>query len=177
MVSQTIALFAAGIVFPFYIIFTKEIGANFTQFGIAYALFSITAAATHALIGGWSDTFGRKPFLLVNSWGMASLFLLFPMATTLWHVYALQAALGIFGAMHRTTEKALVADLTPASGRGRSIGVYHGWVSVASALAVIAGGFLIDLFTLSVIFYIASPIMFLSGLVALNIAERRPLAA
>lgn len=173
LISQSIALFGSGIVFPFYVIFTKQIGANFTQFGLAYATFSLSAAATHALIGHWSDTFGRKPFLLLNSWGTAGLLLLFPMVTAIWHVYVLQAVLGVFGAMHRTSEKALVADLTGARGRGREIGVYHGWVSIASALAVVVGGYLIDLFTLSIIFYISSPIMFASGVAAIKISESR----
>jgi MFS family permease len=171
LVSQSIALFGSGIVFPFYVIFTKEVGVNFTEFGLAYALFSLSAAATHAVVGRWSDSFGRKPFLLLNSWGTAVLLLLFPMVTSIHQLYVLQIALGVFGAMHRTSEKALVADLTDAKDRGRIIGAYHGWVSVFSALAVVAGGFLIDLFTLSIIFYLASPIMFVSGLVALRIAE------
>ncbi|HUR25688.1 MAG TPA: MFS transporter, partial [Candidatus Thermoplasmatota archaeon] len=174
LVSQSIALFGTGIVFPFYVVFTRQIGANFTQFGIAYALFSLSAAATHALIGRWSDRFGRRPFLLLNSWGTAGLFLLFPLATTIWHVYILQAVLGVFGAMHRTSEKALLADLTDDGERGRRIGVYHGWVSIFSALAVMVGGYLIDLFTLSIIFYIGSPILFVSGIAAARIAEPSP---
>ncbi len=172
LVSQSVALFGSGIVFPFYIVFTKQIGANFTEFGIAYALFSVSAALTHAWIGRWSDRFGRRRFLLLNSWGTATLLLFFPMATTIWHVYVLQAVLGVFGAMQRTSEKALVADATDGPERGHLIGVYHGWVSIASAFAVILGGYLIDLFTLALIFYIASPILFVSGLLALRIVER-----
>ena len=173
LVSQSMALFGSGIVFPFYVIFTKEVGVNFSEFGIAYALFSLSAAATHWVVGRWSDRLGRKPFLLLNAWGTAFLFLLFPMVTDLWQLYALQVVLGVFGAMHRTSEKALVADLTSEGDRGRVIGRYHGWVSVFSALAVVAGGFLIDLFTLSVIFYLGSPILFLSGVAAVLIAEPR----
>ena len=171
LLSQSVALLGSGIVFPFYVIFTKEVGANFAEFGLAYALFSLSAAATHALVGRWSDAMGRKPFLLLNAWGTAALLLLFPMVTSIWQLYALQVALGVFGAMHRTSEKALVADLTDGRDRGRVIGRYHGWVSVFSALAVVVGGYLIDLLTLSVIFYVASPILFASGLMALKIPE------
>lgn len=171
LISQSIALFGSGIIFPFYVLFTKEIGANFTEFGLAYAVFSLTAAGTHMLVGRWSDRMGRRGFLAVNSIGTAILLLLFPMVTAMWQVYVLQAALGVFGAMQRTTEKALVADLTDGKERGRIIGAYHGWVSVFSALAVVVGGFLIDLFDLSIIFYLASPILLASGLAALRIPE------
>ncbi|HEX9815625.1 MAG TPA: MFS transporter, partial [Candidatus Thermoplasmatota archaeon] len=103
----------------------------------------------------------------------AMILLLFPMVTTLWQVYILQAVLGMFGAMQRTSEKALLADLTDAPQRGRAIGVYHGWVSMASALAVVLAGFLIDLFTLAIIFYIGSVVLLASGFAALMIRENR----
>lgn len=172
LVSQSIVLFGTGIVFPFYIIFIKEIGASFTEFGIAFALFSLSSALVHKYIGAWSDKFGRKLFLLLNSWGTAVLFLFFPIATTITQVYVLQVILGIFGAMHKTSEKALVADFTEDKPRGKHIGVYHGWIAIFSALAVIAGGYLIDLFTLPIIFYLGSFILFLSGLATLRIKEK-----
>ena len=173
IVSQSIALFGAGIVFPFYVIFIKEIGANFTEFGIAYALFSLSSALVHKFIGQWSDKFGRKIFLLLNSWGTAILFLIFPIATNIIQVYILQIVLGVFGAMHKTSEKALVADFTEDEKRGKRIGIYHGWIAIFSAIAVIVGGYLIDLFTLSIIFYIGSIILFLSGLAIVKIEENR----
>lgn len=173
MISQSIALFGSGIIFPFYIIFIKEIGANFTEFGIAYALFALSSAIVHKLIGDMSDKFGRKIFLLINSWGTAILFLIFPIATKIEHVYILQIVLGIFGAMHKTSEKAILADFTDKDNkRGKSIGIYHGWISIFSALAVVVGGYLIDLFTISIIFYIGSLILFISGFVILKIKEK-----
>ena len=171
LISQSIALFGSGIVFPFYVIFIKEIGANFTEFGLAYGLFSLSSALVHKITGYWSDKFGRKIFLLLNSWGIAALFLLFPLVTNIWQVYVLQVFLGVFGAMHKTSEKALVADFTDGKERGKHIGVYHGWISIFSALAVIVGGYIIDLFTLAIIFYIGSVIMFLSGFAVLRIKE------
>lgn len=169
--SQSIVLFGMGIVFPFYIIFINKIGANFTEFGIAFAIFSISAALAHKFVGKYSDRFGRKIFLLINSWGIAVTFLLFPIVTTIMQVYVLQAILGIFGAMQKTSEKAIVADLTDGGKRGLEIGSYHGWIAIFSALAVIAGGYLIDIFTLDIIFYIGSVILFLSSFATLKIKE------
>lgn len=170
--SQSITLFGASLVFPFYIIFVREIGASFTEFGIAYALFSLSSAMVHWLTGGLSDKIGRKIFLLLNSWGTAILFLLFPIATTINQVYLLQIMLGIAGAMHKTSEKAIIADFTDNTKRGREIGIYHGWIAIFSAFAVIAGGYLIDLFTISIIFYIGSAIMFISGFFIFKIREK-----
>jgi MFS family permease len=171
-ISQSIVLFGSGIVFPFYIIFIRKIGANFTEFGIAYALFALSSALVHRLIGKGSDKFGRKIFLLLNSWGVAVVLLLFPLVTTITQVYVLQIILGIFGAMHKTSEKSIVADFTDGKRRGVHIGSYHGNIALFSALAVVVGGYLIDLLTLEVIFYIGSAILFLSGFAILKIKER-----
>ena len=171
-ITQSVVLFGSGIVFPFYIIFIKQIGANFTQFGIAYALFALSSAFVHILIGGFSDKFGRKIFLIINSWGVAILFLLFPIATNIYEVYVLQVILGIFGAMQKTSEKAIVADFTDGKERGKLIGRYHTWIAIFSAFAVIIGGYIIDLLTLEVIFYIGSLILFISGLLILRIKEK-----
>ena len=165
-------MFGSGIVFPFYIIFIKQIGANFTQFGIAYALFALSSALVHKIIGDFSDKFGRKIFLVINSWGMAILFLLFPIATNIYQVYALQVILGIFGAMQKTSEKAIVADFSDGKERGKLIGRYHTWIAIFSALAVIVGGYIIDMLTIEVIFYVGSVILFISGLLILRIKEK-----
>lgn len=174
LISQSITLFGTGLVFPFYILFIKDVGASFTEFGIAYALFSISSAFVHKLIGQWSDKMGRKIFLIINSWGTAILFLFFPIATQLWHLYILQVVLGVFGAMHKTSEKAIVADFTDGKERGKTIGRYHGWIAVFSALAVIIGGYIADLFTLASIFYVGSVILFVSGLLTLSLKEDKP---
>jgi MFS family permease len=169
--SQSMVLFGTGIVFPFYIIFIKEIGANFTEFGIAYAVFALSSALVHKCIGNWSDKIGRKIFLLINSWGTAILFLIFPIVTSIFQVYLLQVFLGILGAMHKTCEKTLVGDFTDKKNRGKQIGAYYGWIAIYSALAIVVGGYLIDLFTLAIMFYVGSLILFLSGFAILKIQE------
>ncbi len=178
--SQSAALFGSGLVFPFYLIFIKEIGAGFTEYALAYGLFTICSSLLHTRLGAWSDRCGRKALLLWSGWGMAALFLLFPLVTWIGQVYVLQVLMGLFGAMQKTGEKALIADLTDRSGqqegggsRGRTIGRYHGYVGLFSGLAVIAGGFLIDLFTIDLIFYIGSLWMFVSGLLLLRMREPR----
>lgn len=171
LISQSIALFGAGIIFPYYILFIKEVGANFAQFGMAYGLFTISSALVHKMIGKSSDKIGRKIYLLMSSWGMAFTFLLFPIVTNIWQVYGLQIVLGVFGAMQKTCEKALVADFTDGTKRGKHIGSYHGWIAIFSGLAVIVGGYIIDFLTLEIIFYIGAIVMFLSGLAIFKIKE------
>jgi len=172
-ISQSIAILGAGLVFPFYILFIKEIGSNFTEFGIAYGIFTISSALFHKLIGKSCDKFGNKIFLMINSFGMAVLFLLFPIVANIWQVYTIQILLGIFGAMQKTSEKTIVANFTDGNSRGEKIGVYHGWLAIFSGVAVIIGGYIADLLTLEIIFYLGSIFLFFSGLTMLKVKEKK----
>ncbi|MCJ8009002.1 MFS transporter [Lederbergia wuyishanensis] len=171
VVSQSIAILGSSLVFPFYLIFIKEVSGGFLQYGISYGLFTISSSLVHIIVGKWSDRLGRKLFLLISSWGMAILLLFFPLVTDIWQVYALQIILGIIGATQKTSEKAMLADFTEHGKRGIAIGKYHFWTSIFTGIAVMLGGFIIDLFTLDIIFYISSIILFISGFFVLKIVE------
>ncbi|SES63641.1 Major Facilitator Superfamily protein [Oceanobacillus limi] len=175
--SQSVLLFGTGLVFPFYIVFLSESGASFSEFGLAYGLFTVSAALVHHWVGRYSDLFGRKIFLLVSAWGNAIVYLVFPVVQEMLAVYIIQVVLGILGALQKTSEKALVADFTDGSNRGVLIGRYHFWISLWSGAAVMVSGFLIDLLTLSVIFYLGSFICFLSGVLTLFIQEEKELGS
>ncbi|PIN93925.1 MFS transporter [Candidatus Pacearchaeota archaeon CG10_big_fil_rev_8_21_14_0_10_31_24] len=169
--SQSVAILGAGLVFPFYILFIKGLGVNFTEFGIAYGIFTISSALVHKWIGKSCDRFGNKLFLMFNSFGMAIIFLIFPIVTNMWQVYFIQVLLGVFGAMQKTSEKVIIANFTDGVKRGERIGIYHGWLAIFSGLAVMVGGYLADLLTLEIIFYIGSIFLFLSGLVIFKVSE------
>jgi|SRR3989344_2193164 len=171
-ISQSITILGAGLVFPFYILFIKEVGVSFTEFGIAYGVFTISSALVHKFIGKSCDKFGNKYFLMINSFGTATMFLIFPIVTNIWQVYGIQVLLGVFGAMQKTSEKTIVANFTEERNRGERIGIYHGWLAIFSGVAIIVGGYLADLFTLEIIFYIGSVFLFLSGLAVLKVKEK-----
>ncbi|MFS0646701.1 MFS transporter [Siminovitchia sp. 179-K 8D1 HS] len=169
--SQSVAVLGSSLVFPFYLIFIKEVGGGFFQYGISYGLFTMSSAFVHLIVGKLSDRTGRKWLLLVNSWGMAILLLFFPIVTHVWQVYVLQILLGVAGAMQKTGEKAMLGDFTGQTGRGAAIGNYHFWTTIFASLAVMLGGLLIDLFTLDIIFYVSSFILLISGFFILKIKE------
>ncbi|WP_051287007.1 MFS transporter [Paenibacillus taiwanensis] len=171
MLSQSMMTLGAGIVFPFYLIFVKEIGGDFTEFGLSYGLFTLCAALLSIWFGKSSDRFGKVRYLVISAWGTSVLFLLFPLVTSIVQIYVLQVVMGIFGAMQRTCERALLADLTESGRSGEQIGTYQAGVSICAGIAVIAGGFLIDLFTLDLMFYIGSVLLFVSGLMMLRVKE------
>ena len=171
IISQNIILFAGGMIFPYYVIFIKQTGASYGAFGFAYALFAISSALVHYFVGRLTDRFGRTIFLALSSWGMAFSLVFFPSVTSIYQVYIVQIIMGICNAFQKTSEKALVADMTLPEERGRQIGKYHTWTAIVSALAIVGAGYVIDIFSLNVIFYASSLFMFIGGFASLKIKE------
>ncbi|AGA21552.1 MFS transporter [Bacillus subtilis] len=159
--------FASSLIFPFYILFVKNIGSSYTQFGFSYGLFGLSGALIYPLLGRLSERFDSRYFLLLNSWGMAVLLLYVPHIGSVVQVYIVQVLLGLFGAMQKHGEKVLIANFTDSGERGKKIGNYHFWTAVFSA-AIMLGGFLADFFTVQMIFYASSILYFLSGLMMMK---------
>lgn len=128
--SQSSVFFASSLIFPFYILFVKNIGSSYTQFGFSYGLFGLSGALIYPLLGRLSERFDSRYFLLANSWGMAVLLLYVPHIGSVVQVYIVQVLLGLFGAMQKHGEKVLVADFTDSGERGKKIGNYHFWTAV-----------------------------------------------
>ncbi|MDN5710562.1 MAG: MFS transporter, partial [Planococcus sp. (in: firmicutes)] len=63
----------------------------------------------------------------------------------------------------KNSEKTVLARHVLKESAGKEIGNYHIWTSIAAAAAVIATGYLVDFFTISSIFYIASALFAWSG--------------
>ncbi len=165
IVSQSFAVMAMSVSFPFYLLFIKNIGTSFSTFGFAYGLFMISSACFHKFIGGIIERYGSKLLLIVYSFGMAILFLFIPWISSIEQVYVFQILLGLFGAVQKTSEKCFISDITNKEKRGKMIGDYHFWTSLFSAFAIIGTGFLLDYVTIMAIFYICSLFFFISGIV------------
>lgn len=163
--SQSFALTAASVSFPFYLLFIQNIGRSFSSFGFAYGLFTLSAALSQRLIGKWADRSGGVKLLIFYAVGMSFIFLLIPSVNTIETVYFIQVFLGILGAIQKTSEKLVLSEMPYKGRRGKMIGNYHFWTSLCSSLAVMGTGLLLNYFAISYIFYGCSIFFLVSGIV------------
>lgn len=154
---------ASSMIFPFYVLLLKNVGHSYSQFGWAYGLFALTAAVSYPIIGKLADKTGDKVLLIIYSWGMALILLIFPLAFEIWHVYILQVVMGLLGAVQKNSEKTVLARSVQKATAGREIGHYHIWTSISAAIAIIGTGYLVDFLTIGSIFYLASVVFAWSG--------------
>lgn len=165
--SQSLMVAAGSVVFPFYLLFIRNIGESYSQFGWAYGLFTLIAACSYPVIGKMTDCFGDKKMLLVYTWGMSTVMLIIPITTEIWAIYVIQILMGFLGAVQKTVEKTALSQHVKEMSHpaGRSIGHYHLWTSISSAAAIIGTGYMIDFLTIGSLFYLASLMFFTAGII------------
>ncbi|MGF9695723.1 MFS transporter [Paenibacillus sp. MABNR03] len=153
--SQSMVTLASGMIYPYYLLFLKNLGNSFSKYGLAFAVFTISSAAASQWLAPRMDSYARQ-WLILSSLGMAGTMIAFPWITTYIWVLLLQMIMGLCNAMQRMSERVLLADFTEPGKRGKAIGNYHFWTSAASGFAVIIGGLLIDWLTIDVLFYLSA---------------------
>ncbi|MFD2445541.1 MFS transporter [Bacillus sp. CGMCC 1.16607] len=175
--SQSLMVAAGSVIFPFYLLFIRKIGDSYSQFGWAYGLFTLIAACSYPIIGRMTDRFGERQLLLLYSWGMSLIMLVIPITTEIWMIYFIQIVMGFLGAVQKTAEKTALSRHVQDSPNniGKSMGHYHLWTSVWSAVAIIVTGYLIDFLTIGSLFYLASLMFAYAGVILLVKKNKEPM--
>lgn len=117
----------------FLLLRASQLGVATAMVPILWAMLHVVKAATSVPGGALSDRVGRRP-LIVAGWTLyAAVYVAFAHAQAPWHAWALFAAYGVFFGLTEGVEKALVADLVPASRRGAG----YGWYNLAIGLGAL----------------------------------------
>jgi PPP family 3-phenylpropionic acid transporter len=165
---------ATGLWSPLLAVYTRSLGAQTGQIGLVLATFQITNLASQYWWGRYSDRLGRrKPLLLLGTAGMALAYLGIASAGQYGWLFAARALEGVALSAYSTGSLALIGDLLEdQAGRGRLMGTYRTFGSLAFAIAALSGGWLADSISLRVPFAIAALCYLLAFVLGTRISER-----
>jgi MFS family permease len=103
--------------------------------------------ATLSVIGGsWSDRIGRRAVIAFGWVVYAAVYVGFAVVDALLPLLAIFLAYGVYFGFAEGTEKALVADFTPAARRGFAFGVYNAVLGLGALAASVLFGVLWNAF-------------------------------
>src|SRR5215212_4060207 len=165
---------ATGLWSPLLAVYTRSLGAETGQIGLVLATFQITNLASQYWWGRFSDRLGRrKPLLLLGTAGMGLAYFGIASAGQYGWLFAARALEGVALSAYSTGSLALIGDLLEdQAGRGRLMGTYRTFGSLAFAIAALTGGWLADSFSLRVPFAIAALCYLLAFVLGMRINER-----
>jgi len=159
------AVFTLGNSSDFFVILrAQNLEAPLVQVTLMLVLFNITYAAVSWPAGRLSDKLGRRRIIAIG-WGVYALtYLGFAVTGSLWQIWLLFAAYGIYYGVVEGVARAFVADLVPADKRGTAYGLYHGVVGLTLLPASLIAGWLWDAVGSAAPFYFGAGLAFLAML-------------
>ena len=126
----------------FLLLRASTVGVTAAQIPLIWALFNGVKALASMPGGALSDRIGRRPVVLTGWMIVAATYAGFAVATQAWQVWALFVVYGVTFGLTEGTEKALVADLTPAARRGAAFGWYNLVIGIGALPASVLFGLL-----------------------------------
>jgi MFS family permease len=147
----------------FLLLKASDAGIPLWQIPLLWALFNGVKAAAGVPGGVLADRLGRVPTILAGWAVYAIAYVGFAFAAGPSQIWGLFAFYAFFYALTEGAERALVADLVPASFRGRAFGAFHASIGLASLPASLAFGIWWKAFGPHVAFLIGAGIAFVAA--------------
>ncbi|WML48382.1 hypothetical protein RCG23_24605 [Neobacillus sp. PS3-34] len=163
MIIQGGVLVIQTAIFPYYLMFLKNIGENYSTFSLLYATFAFSSGISYLCL----TLLPAKPSLRVLCFtafsGLSLCMLGIPFASTLLHVFLIQGFMGIFQAVYKWSEKEWVKQ---EKIEWRSDHLFSFLLQMVIVATILATGWLLDWFSIGMLFAIAAIWYMVNGVIS-----------
>ncbi|ODG92335.1 MULTISPECIES: hypothetical protein [Bacillaceae] len=151
--------FSSSLVFPYYVLFLRNIGDAYDVFSLLYGLFSLSLSVVVYFGGRFVDRV--SPFLLMifHSLFCCLLFFSLPLIDNIKIVYIGQVLFGGFTALFKIAEKKLFMNASSDFYRS-----YLFWTSFVTAICIIGVGTLLESIDIQFMFHLAAWLFLISAI-------------
>jgi MFS family permease len=119
-----VATMGISMVSPLLPVYARELGATGIWIGLTFSVFAVTQTLTSPFVGGWSDRYGRKPFIIGGLLLYCGAAIGYLLAEELWQVIAVRAVSGGGTSLIFSVARAYLGEMTPEGEEGRWSGVF-----------------------------------------------------
>jgi MFS family permease len=128
----------------FIVLRAQNLNVNVLNITLMLVLFNVTYAIVSTPAGVLSDRMGRRKVIAIGWTIYALVYLGFAVSGSVWHMWVLFAAYGVYYGIVEGVARAFVADLVPAERRGTAYGYYQTAVGLMLLPASVLAGLLWD---------------------------------
>ncbi len=141
-----LAYLATGLWSPLLSVYVQSLGAGPRDIGLVLSIFQASSLLSQLWWGRWSDRMGRrKPLLLLGLAGLVAAFVLIATSPHWTWLLLVRVLEGVALAAYSNGSLALIGDLLEDQReRGRLMGLYRTFGSLAFSAAALSGGWLAD---------------------------------
>ncbi len=126
----------------FLLLRARQAGVADTSIPLLWAALHVVKSTSSLGAGILSDRIGRRGTIIAGWLVYAAVYAGFSVVGSVWQVWGLFLIYGLYFGLTEGVEKALVADLTPATVRASAYGIYHTAIGVTALPASLLTGWL-----------------------------------
>ena len=143
VILNTFFNFIMSIIWPILILtYVNVLEASAFELGIITITSVGATLFFQTRVGRLLDLIGPMPQILISRFAFISVPIVYALATEVWHIYALNIALGFATAMANVAFFAYIMDVAPEEKKGEYFAVYNTIIGVATFFGAVIGGYL-----------------------------------
>lgn len=164
LVSSNLWYLAEGLFGPLLAVFAGRVGGNVLDISFAWAVFLAVAGIMNIVVGRLSDTYSKEK-ILVAGYALNTLVLFgYIFVTNPMQLFFAEALLGVAAAMASPTWYSLFAKFETKHSSGKEWGLVTGQAKIATALAMVVGGYIVTYFSFTALFVLMGSIQLVATL-------------
>lgn len=125
-----------------YLTYIRVLGASLLDIAVMTVISTGAALFFQTKVGRLLDLIGPMPQILISRFTFIAVPIVYALATDIWHIYVLNAALGLATAMSNVAFFAYVLDVAPDEKKGEYFAVYNTMIGIATFVGSVVGGYL-----------------------------------
>ena len=162
---NTIIVFTVGLFAPFYAVFVQKIGGGVALAGVSWALFSVVSGIFILMLSKWELRVKKRHVLLALGYIIrAIVFLSYAFMDNIPQLLVTQILWGIAGAVGTPAFDSLYTSNTSKEASIVEWGDWEGISAIATGIAALIGGFLIQMIGFRILFILMSTISLSLGI-------------
>jgi len=147
VVLNTTFNFIMSLIWPIlYLTYIEVLGASLFEIAVMTVISTGAALFFQTKVGKLLDVIGPMPQILISRFAFISVPIVYALATQVWHIYVLNAALGFATAMSNVAFFAYILDVAPEEKKGEYFAVYNTMIGIGTFIGSIIGGYLASFF-------------------------------
>ncbi|MGG1679503.1 hypothetical protein ACIFOT_27840 [Neobacillus sp. NRS-1170] len=150
-------------VFPYYLLFLKNIGETYSAFSVLYAIFALSSAACFFALTWIPHQIRLHKMYSVSLFGLGVSMISVPFAHNIFHVCFIQCFMGICLALYKLSEKEFDKKDNLS---WKKENIHQFILQLIIVASILGAGFIFDWFSVHMLFYLAGAWYLVNGWLA-----------
>jgi DHA1 family multidrug resistance protein-like MFS transporter len=172
--SVLVATMGISMVSPLLPVYAERLGASGVWIGLTFSIFAVTQTAVSPFAGGWSDRYGRKPFIVTGLLLYLVAALGYLTADGFVQVLFFRALSGLGTSLIFSVARAYIGDMAPRRREGTWFGVFATADVVGFGLGPLFAGAIRQVLGFSAVFVGMALLMAASAVIVLVLLPKHP---